>query len=148
VIEAGQYAIDSTGFSTAGYDRWFSQKHGKLCSKNTWVKLHVMVGTVTHAVTSAVVTSEGDCPQLPALLARTRAPRRPRALGRQGVLVRRQLRGARPARRRRLHPVQGERGRQPAVSSLVAPPLRVPAPPGSLGGPLPPQAQCWRRRSR
>ncbi len=73
VIEAGQYAIDSTGFSTAVYDRWFSQKHGKLCSKNTWVKLHVMVGTVTHAVTGAVVTSEGDCPQLPALLARTRA---------------------------------------------------------------------------
>jgi len=73
VIEAGQYAIDSTGFSTAVYDRWFSQKHGKLCSQNAWVKLHVMVGTVTHAVTSALVTAEGDCPQLPALLARTRA---------------------------------------------------------------------------
>jgi transposase len=73
VIEAGQYAIDSTGFSTAVYDRWFSQKHGKLCSQNAWVKLHVMVGTVTHAVTSALVTSEGDCPQLPALLARTQA---------------------------------------------------------------------------
>src|SRR6185436_703195 len=56
VIEQGQYAIDSTGFSTAVYDRWFSQKHGQLCSQNTWVKLHVMVGTRTHAVTSAVVT--------------------------------------------------------------------------------------------
>ncbi|HEX2687871.1 MAG TPA: transposase [Kofleriaceae bacterium] len=73
VIEAGQYAVDSSGFSTAVYDRWFSQKHGRLCSHNSWVKLHVMVGTVTHAVTSAAVTSEGDCPQLPALLARTRA---------------------------------------------------------------------------
>lgn len=73
VIEAGQYAVDSTGFSTAVYDRWFSEKHGKLCSKNTWVKLHVMVGTVTHAVTSALVTSEGDCPQLPELVRRTRA---------------------------------------------------------------------------
>ena len=31
-----------------------------------------MCGTVTHAITSARVTSEGDCPQLPALLARTR----------------------------------------------------------------------------
>jgi transposase len=72
-IEAGQYAIDSTGFSTAVYDRWFSQKHGKLCSQNAWVKLHIACGTVTHAVTSALVTSEGDCPQLPALLARTRA---------------------------------------------------------------------------
>jgi len=73
VIEAGQYAIDSTGFSTAVYDRWFSQKHGKLCSQNAWVKLHIACGTVTHAVTTALVTSEGDCPQLPALLARTRA---------------------------------------------------------------------------
>ena len=73
VIEDGQYAVDSTGFSTAVYDRWFSQKHGKLCSQNTWVKLHVMVGTVTRAVTSAVVTSQSDDSQLPALLARTRA---------------------------------------------------------------------------
>jgi hypothetical protein len=37
-IEAGQYAIDSTGFSTAVYDRWFFQKHGKLCSQNVWVE--------------------------------------------------------------------------------------------------------------
>lgn len=71
MIEAGQYAIDSTGFSTAVYDRWFSQKHGQLCSQNTWVKLHVMVGTVTHAVTSAVVTSRSDDSQLPELLRRT-----------------------------------------------------------------------------
>ena len=73
VIEAGQYAIDSTGFSTAVYDRWFSQKHGKLCSQNVWVKLHIACGTVTHAVTSAVVTPQSDDSQLPALLTRTRA---------------------------------------------------------------------------
>jgi transposase len=71
-IENGQYAIDSTGFSTVTYDRWFDQKHGKLNARHEWVKLHVMVGTVTHAITSARVTSEGDCPQLPALLARIR----------------------------------------------------------------------------
>jgi transposase len=72
-IENGQYAIDSTGFSTVTYDRWFDQKHGKLHARHPWVKLHIMCGTVTHAITSARVTSEGDCPQLPALLARTRA---------------------------------------------------------------------------
>jgi transposase len=70
-IENGQYAIDSTGFSTVTYDRWFDQKHGKLCASHPWVKLHVMVGTVTHAITGARVSSEGDCPQLPALLANT-----------------------------------------------------------------------------
>jgi|SRR5215510_2196917 len=71
-IENGQYAIDSTGFSTVTYDRWFDQKHGKLSARHPWVKLHIMCGTVTHAITSARVTPEGDCPQLPALLARTR----------------------------------------------------------------------------
>jgi transposase len=73
MIENGQYAIDSTGFSTVTYDRWFDAKHGKLHAQHPWVKLHIMCGTVTHAITSARVTSEGDCPQLPGLLARTRA---------------------------------------------------------------------------
>jgi hypothetical protein len=71
-VENGQYAIDSSGFSTVTYDRWFDQKHGKLHAQHPWVKLHIMCGTVTHAITSARVTSEGDCPQLPGLLARTR----------------------------------------------------------------------------
>jgi transposase len=70
-IENGQYAIDSTGFSTVTYDRWFDEKHGKLNARHQWVKLHVACGTVTHAITAARVTSEGDCPQLPALLADT-----------------------------------------------------------------------------
>jgi hypothetical protein len=55
------------------YDRWFDQKHGKLNARHPWVKLHIMCGTVTHTITSARVTSEGDCPQLPALLAAARA---------------------------------------------------------------------------
>jgi len=72
-IENGQYAIDSTGFSTVTYDRWFDQKHGKLRAAHPWVKLHIMCGTATHEITSARVTSEGDCPQLPALFDRTLA---------------------------------------------------------------------------
>ena len=53
VIEnaAGQFAQDSTGFSTVTYDRWFDQAHGKLRAEHAWVKLHVMVGTVTNVVT-------------------------------------------------------------------------------------------------
>jgi hypothetical protein len=72
VIEDGQYAVDSTGFSTVYYDRWFEQKHGKLHAQHPWVKLHVMAGTATHGITSARVTPEGDAPQLPELLRRTR----------------------------------------------------------------------------
>lgn len=70
-LEMGQFAIDSTGFSTVTYDRWFDQKHGKLCAEHSWVKLHIAVGTVTHAITGVKVSSEGDCPQLPELLSQT-----------------------------------------------------------------------------
>lgn len=70
-IENGQYAIDSTGFSTVTHDRWFDQKHGKLRAAHPWVKLHMMCGTVTHAITGVKVSPEGDCPTLPELLAQT-----------------------------------------------------------------------------
>jgi len=68
---AGQFAQDSTGFSTVTYDRWFDQKHGKLAARHAWVKLHVMIGTATNVVTGVKVSSEADCPLLPALLAQT-----------------------------------------------------------------------------
>ena len=68
---AGQFAQDSTGFSTVTYDRWFDQKHGKLMAQHAWVKLHVMVGTATNVVTGVKVSSEGDCLLLPALLNQT-----------------------------------------------------------------------------
>lgn len=68
---AGQFAQDSTGFSTVTYDRWFDQKHGKLRSHHGWVKLHVMIGTATNVVTGVKVSSEADCPLLPELLNQT-----------------------------------------------------------------------------
>ena len=68
---AGQFAQDSTGFSTVTYDRWFDQKHGKLRAQHAWVKLHVMVGTLTNVVTGVKVSGEGDCPLLPELLKAT-----------------------------------------------------------------------------
>lgn len=68
---AGQFAQDSTGFSTVTYDRWFDEKHGKYRAEHPWVKLHVMVGTLTNVVTSAKVSPEADCPLLPELLAAT-----------------------------------------------------------------------------
>jgi transposase len=54
------------------YERWFDQKHGKLRSEHGWVKLHLMVGTVTHVVTGVKVSSEADCPVLPETLEQTR----------------------------------------------------------------------------
>ena len=70
-IENGQFAVDSTGFSTVTYERWFSIKHEKAIASHPYVTLHLACGTVTHAITGAKVTSAGDCPQLPELLAQT-----------------------------------------------------------------------------
>lgn len=69
---AGQFAIDSTGFSTVVYERWFDEKHGKLHSQHPFIKLHAFAGTQTNVVTAVRVTRAGDCTQLPALLDATR----------------------------------------------------------------------------
>jgi len=68
---AGQFAVDSTGFSTVVYERWFGHSYKKASEKRIWVKLHIMVGTVTNVVTAAKVTPAGDCPVLQELLDRT-----------------------------------------------------------------------------
>lgn len=70
--EAGShFAVDSTGFSTVFYDRWFDQKHGKLKARHAWVKLHCMAGTATHIVTSVKVSGRADGPVLPELVQNT-----------------------------------------------------------------------------
>jgi len=68
---AGQFAADASGFSTVTYDRWFDQKHGKLRAKHEWVKLHIMVGTLTGVVTGVSVSGEADCPVFPRLVEQT-----------------------------------------------------------------------------
>lgn len=67
------FAVDSSGFSTSTYDRWFSYKYGTKKSEAQWVKAHIMIGTTTNVVTSVEVTGKNgaDCPQLPALLGTT-----------------------------------------------------------------------------
>jgi transposase len=54
------------------YERWFDAKHGKLRSQHAWVKLHLMIGTVTHVVTGVKVSGDADCPALPETLEQTR----------------------------------------------------------------------------
>lgn len=64
------FAIDSTGFSTSTYARYFDHKYKKESKYQQWISLHAMVGTNTNIVT-AVKSTEfrlGDAPQLPELL--------------------------------------------------------------------------------
>jgi transposase len=65
--------VDSTGFGTAVYRRWFDAKYGKEMSEATWLKAHAMIGTTTNIVTAISVTDSGgaDSPELPALVAST-----------------------------------------------------------------------------
>ena len=67
------FAADSTGIGTTTYRRWFDHKWGKERSKQTWVKVHAMVGAKTNIVTAIYATpgESADSPQLPTLLDRT-----------------------------------------------------------------------------
>lgn len=68
------FAVDSTGFSTATYRRWFDHKYGQK-TQATWIKAHAMIGVRTNVVTSIELGSSrsADCPQLPALVSSTAA---------------------------------------------------------------------------
>ncbi|MBE7480561.1 MAG: transposase [Polyangiaceae bacterium] len=67
-----QFAIDSTGFGTSVYDRWYGHDYGEERRKR-WLKAHAMVGTITNVVTAIRVTmgSVGDSTQLAGLVAST-----------------------------------------------------------------------------
>ena len=64
------FAIDSSGFSTSRFDRWFDEKWGKQKSKRQWVKAHLMCGVKTNVVTSVEITpsNANDSPYLPQLV--------------------------------------------------------------------------------
>jgi transposase len=64
------FAVDSSGFATSTYSRWYDHKWGKERSKQTWVKTHLMCGVKTHVVTSVEATpfESADAPQLPQLV--------------------------------------------------------------------------------
>lgn len=58
------FAVDSTGFGTSVYRRWFDAKYGREMSEATWIKAHAMIGTTTNVVTAIAVTdsSGADSP--------------------------------------------------------------------------------------
>lgn len=67
------FAVDSTGFRTKGYSTWFSSKYNREIDKSEWIKVHVMIGTLTQIVTAVEVSSrkDHDSPFFPGLLNRT-----------------------------------------------------------------------------
>ena len=50
------FAVDSSGFSTSRFDRWYDAKYGQVKGRKQWLKAHIMVGAKTNVVTSVEVT--------------------------------------------------------------------------------------------
>jgi transposase len=67
------FAVDSTGFTTCRFVRWYDHKWGKERTKREWVKLHAMCGVRTNVVTSVEMTDwrGADSPQFRPLVAST-----------------------------------------------------------------------------
>jgi transposase len=53
-IEA-DFAVDSSGFSTSRFTRWFDHKYGAVRQKQDWVKVHLMCGVRTNIVTAVEI---------------------------------------------------------------------------------------------
>lgn len=67
------FAIDSSGFSTSRFGRWFDYKYGRERTQRLWLKAHVISGTKTNIIAGVEVT-EGevnDSPSLPRLVEET-----------------------------------------------------------------------------
>lgn len=67
------FAIDSSGFSTCRFARYFDYKHGKESKYRIWLKAHLISGVKTNIITGCEIT-EGevnDSPSLPRLVEET-----------------------------------------------------------------------------
>ena len=62
--------MDSSGFATTIYHRWFDHKWGREIKEAQWVKGHLICGVTTNVVTSAKIGTarSADSPYLPALV--------------------------------------------------------------------------------
>lgn len=61
------FAIDSSGFASTAYNRWFDHKWGASRKAVQWVKVHAMCGVQTNIITAADATAgqSADSPYLP-----------------------------------------------------------------------------------
>ncbi len=50
------FAVDSSGFSTSRFVKWFNKKYGCETDNHEWVKVHLMCGVKTHIVTATEIS--------------------------------------------------------------------------------------------
>ena len=68
-----EFAIDSSGFSTSRFGRYYDYKHGQEQKYRKWVKAHLCCGVKTNIVTAVSLTEgkAGDSPEFGPLIERT-----------------------------------------------------------------------------
>jgi transposase len=64
------FAVDSSGFTTCRFTRWFDHKYGVTKQKQEWVKCHLICGVKTNVVTAVEILDKfaADVKVLPALV--------------------------------------------------------------------------------
>ena len=67
------FTIDSSGFGTSRFVKWFDHKYGKEVDTRAWVKAHLICGVKTNIVTAVelTMTNEHDTKFLPELVFQT-----------------------------------------------------------------------------
>ena len=63
-------AVDSSGFATSQFVRWYAKQHERVLDNHRWVKAHIAVGVVTGVVTAVEITdwTANDNPYLAPLV--------------------------------------------------------------------------------
>ncbi len=67
------FGIDSSGFGSSRYEKWYDQKYGVTRTRCQWVKTHIASGIKTNVVTAVRILDKdaGDCPQFVPLVKET-----------------------------------------------------------------------------
>ncbi len=69
------FIVDSSGFATSRFVRWYDHKYGVVKRQYDWVKVSVMTGRTTNVVTAVEIDERyaADCPRLAPLMNATAA---------------------------------------------------------------------------
>ncbi len=67
------FSVDSSGFTSCRFHRWFDHKYGVQRQEHDWVKAHIACGVKTNVVTAVEIhdRNTNDGPVLPSLLGTT-----------------------------------------------------------------------------
>jgi transposase len=67
------FAIDSSGFGTSKFERWYDEKYGVTRNRSCWIKVHICSGVKTNIITAVRILDKdaADCPQFAPLVKET-----------------------------------------------------------------------------